>query len=60
MADPADFAYHPPGDTAYDVTIDPTMESKPPAMDAETHDVISDQRRLGGARALPGLKERGA
>lgn len=37
---------------------DPDMTSRPPNMDAETHDVVSDQSRLGGARAL-NLTDRG-
>lgn len=60
MADPADFAYHPPGGAAYDTNIDPTMTRPPPNANAETHDELRDQSRLSGARGLPNLKERGA
>lgn len=55
-----DFAYHSPAQPlAYSPTNDAAMEREPPNMDAVTGDVVSDMRRLGGARALPNLKERG-
>jgi hypothetical protein len=53
------YAYHPPGGAAYQpADADPSLEQQPPNMGSETHDVVSDPSRLGGAKAL-GLKERG-
>lgn len=73
MADPAAYAYRAPmqkeayvppqgirnrvGDGS---TEDVFMNKIPDNMDARTSDVVRDMRRLGGARALPDLKERGA
>lgn len=54
------FAYHPPSQPFAYAPRGDEMERQPDNMDAETHDVVSDQSRLGGARALPNLKERGA
>lgn len=67
------FAYHPPiqpeayvapqgirNRMATGGTDDTYMNKIPDNMDAGTHDVVSDMRRLSGARGLPNLKERGA
>ena len=56
----AEYAYHTPTGAAYTPPdADPTMEGQPPNQDAETHDVVRDQSRLGGVRAL-NLPDRGA
>lgn len=60
-ADASMYAYRAPGGAAYQPPdADPTTEREPSNMDVGTHDVVRDQSRLGGARALPNLKERGA
>ena len=59
MADPADFAYHPPGGAAYDTAIDAGMTKQPPNQDADTHDELRDQGHLSGLRGPGGPKEQG-
>lgn len=39
---------------------DPELEKTPPNMDAQTHDVVSNQSRLLGARGAAWIKSRGA
>ena len=55
------FAYHPPGGAAFKNPADNSdaaMERRPDVWEDLAPGIVYDQSRLGGAKALPNLKER--